>query len=306
MMASLLLLFKPTPSPGASPFWWPLQRTVIRSVDWDENTGQITVLVEYTGSRTVTLNEVYVNGTLDQEALSVPRILFTNQTTEITLSKTYFPEPTQLAIRIRTSDGKDASLAEQFFGIRMGQVDWNQNEGAIRVFVRNTGHERVTLNGIFLNETLDATAIPKPMALDADKTIELTLSVPGGTNWDTHTDFPIKVTTLEGVFAEESKPIYGIWIQSINWDRRNGKVGAYVYSNGYDVEVTISDVYVNGTLDTEAIIRLNTLATLRSPSDLWSITLSKTYLDNPTQLTLKVVTADGAFDELTKRPNAYP
>ncbi len=302
MMASALLLLKPNTSLSPLPFW-PFQPTVIRNVDWDANNGQITVLVEYTGNGTVTLNEVYVNGTLDQGAMTAPQVLFAHQTTNIILSKAYFPEPTQIAIRITTSDGKDAYFVEQFFGIRLEQVDWNQSTGFINVLVRNTGHERVRLSGIFLNGTLDATAILAPIALDPRQTIEVILSSGRGKKWDTHVDIPINITTLEGASAEESNPIYRIWIQSVNWNRNNGEVGAYVYSNGYDPEVTIAGVYVNGTLDAGASIRP---ATTAPPVDIWSITLSKTYVNNPTQMTLKVVTVDGAFDELTKRPNAYP
>ena len=50
------------------------QPTRIRNFDWDENTGHITVLVEYIGNETVTLNEVYVNETIDSEAVIVPRV----------------------------------------------------------------------------------------------------------------------------------------------------------------------------------------------------------------------------------------
>lgn len=44
-------------------------------------------------------------------------------------------------------------------------------------------------------------------------------------------------------------------------------MGAYVYSSGYGLEVTIARVYVNGTLDVEAIVH-------ESGIPLYSITLS--------------------------------
>jgi hypothetical protein len=71
-----------------------------------------------------------------------------------------------------------------------------------------------------------------------------------------------------------------------------------VYSNGYEKETTITDVYVNGVLDATA--------TIRDPRMYpYSVTLSETYAENPPQLTLRVVTAEGAFAELTSHPNEY-
>ena len=217
------------------------------------------------------------------------------QTAEITLSKSYFPEPLQIAIRIATSGERDAYFEKHFFGIQLERVDWEESTGRLRVNVKNICDESVTLNEVYVNGTLDSVAIPNSVVLAADQTFEITLS---GTNWDTHTDIPIKVTTLEGVSDEVSSPIYEIWIQSINWNSGTGKMGAYVYSRGYEREVNITGIYANGTLDAEATIRASLYPYL--------ITLSKTYVNNPAQLTLKVVTADGSFDELTTRPNVYP
>jgi len=274
---------------------WGLPPTVIRSVDWDENTGQIRVRVEYTGNETVTLNDVYVNETLDSEAVIVPQVLSTDETAEITLSKTYSPEPTQIIIRVTISDGRDAIRQETFFAVRLDSVDWNANTGKLRVTVKNIGDEQVTLSEVYVNATLDEAAIPNPKVLAADQTIELALS---GMYWDTHTIIPIKVSTLEGVTDEKSSPIFGIWIQSINWRRGTGEIGAYVYSNGYEKATAITSVYVNGTLDATA--------TIRDPDmDPYMVTLSKTYAENPTQLTLRVATADGALAELTLHPNEY-
>ncbi len=295
-LAFSLVFFEQTefiPKGLPSDYWW-LHPTVIKSVDWDKNTGYITASVEYIGNETVTLNEVYVNETLDAGAAIVPRVLSQYQTAEITLSKSYFPEPLQIAIRIATSDEHDAYFEMTFFGIGLVQVDWDESTGRFRVSVRNTGDESVTLNEIYVNGALDGAAIPNPVVLAAGQTTELTTS---WTDWDTHTDIPIKVNTVEGASAQESAPIYGIWIQSINWNRGIGQIVAYVYSRGYKRDVNVTSVYVNGTLDAEANIQRSL--------DLCSITLSKTYVNNPTELTLKVVTADGAFDELTTRPYAY-
>jgi hypothetical protein len=274
---------------------WLGPSTVVRSVDWNENTGQIRVLVEYLGNETVTLNDVYVNRTLDSQALIVPQVLSTNQTAEITLSKTYIPQPTQITIRVATSDGHDAYFEKFFFAVRLESVVWNESTGKLKVTVKNTGDEEVALSEIYVNAKLDGAAIPNPAVLAANQTVEIALS---GTFWNTHTEIPIKISTLEGASDERSSPIYGIWIQSINWNRKTGEIGAYVYSNGYEKETTITNVYVNGVLDAKA--------TIRDPRKYpYSVTLSETYAENPPQLTLRVVTAEGAFAELTSHPNEY-
>jgi hypothetical protein len=99
-------------------FWMPhleidgiRSPTKIRSINWDESTGQIRVLVEYTGNGTVTLEEVYSNETLDPEAVTATRVLSKGQTTEIILSETYVTKPTQITVRVATSDGYDAFKA---------------------------------------------------------------------------------------------------------------------------------------------------------------------------------------------------
>ena len=265
--------------------------TVIKSVDWDENTGQMEVHVEYMGDETVTLVEVYVNGTLDPEASITPRVLSTGQTAKIILSKTYVNEPTQISIRIITSDGRDAFTEKTLFCITLEHVAWDDRTGKIKVAVKNIGYETITLSEVYVNGTLDDAAIPNPIVLSKDNTAEVTLS---GTYTDTHTHIPIEVTTLEGASDEKSAPIHGIWIQSINWNRNTGEILAYVYGNGYE-DVTVSSVYVNGTLDSAATIWPH------STTDFWTITLSETFVNNPSPLTLKVVTADGAFAELTSQ-----
>jgi hypothetical protein len=252
--------------------------------------------VEYTGNGTVTLNEVYANETLDAQAVITTRVLSKGQTAEITLSKTYAAKPTRITVRVATSDRFDAIKTKVFYAIWLEQVNWDQSTSKIRVVVRNSGDETVTLSEVYVKGTLDASAIPSPLILRRDREAVVTLS---GTYMDTHTSIPIKVMTLEGAVGECSSPIYGIWIQSINWNHNTGEIIAYVYSNGYE-DVKVSGVYVNGTLDVAATIWTH------PTNNVWTITLSTTYTSNPSYLTLKVVTADGAFAELTSwHPNEF-
>jgi len=126
---------------------WPTP-TEIKSINWDESTCQIRVLVEYTGDGTVTLEEVYANETLDAEAVIATRVLSKGQTAEIILSETYVTKPTQITVRVATSDGLDAFKAKIFYAIWLEQVDWDERTSKIRVVVKNSGDETVTLSEV--------------------------------------------------------------------------------------------------------------------------------------------------------------
>ena len=269
-------------------FW--VSPTEIKSINWDASTGQIRVLVGYTGNGTVALEDVYANETLDAEAAIGTRVLSKGQTTEIILSETYATKPTQIKVRVATSDGLDAFKIKTFYAITLEQIDWDKKTSKISVVVKNYGYETVTLSEVYVNGTLDSSAMPNPKILRKNQETAITLS---GTYMDTHTAIPIKVMTLEGAADERSAPIYGIWIQSINWNHNTGEIVAYVYSNGYE-NVDVSGVYVNGTLDAAA-----TISTSSQTNVMWTIILSKTYMNNPPDFTLKVVTSDGASAELT-------
>ena len=139
--------------------------TEIKSINWDESTGPNQGVMEYTGNGTVTLNEVYANETLDAQAVITPRVLSKGQTAEITLSKTYVAKPTQITVRVATSDGLDAYKNKFFYAIWLEQVDWDQRTSKIRAVVRNSGDETVTLSEVYVNGNPDASAMPSPLIL---------------------------------------------------------------------------------------------------------------------------------------------
>ncbi|MEJ2240885.1 MAG: hypothetical protein P8Y18_01900 [Candidatus Bathyarchaeota archaeon] len=196
----LNLLFRPEISPMMPP-----QTTKINSINWDENTNQIRVIAEYTGNKTVTLKEVYVNEILDNNAIIANRVLAQNQKTEIILSETYVTKPNKIAIRIATSNGiADFYETKIFYEIAIKQIDWNEKTGKIGIVVRNNGDEPVTLTEINVNGIPDAFVLPSPKILETKQEIEMTLSE---TFTDTHTPIEIRVLTLEGVSAERSDPI---------------------------------------------------------------------------------------------------
>lgn len=186
--------------------------------------------------------------------------------------------------------------AHQAHSIGIESGDWNTSTGKLTIDVKNLGYQNVTLNAVYVNAKLDNAAISNPVFLDVNQRINITLS---GTFWDTHTDIPIRVTTLEGASSERSVPIFEIWIQSINWNHQTGEIDAIVWTKGYETRINISEVYVNGIL-TNATTNI-----VDGEPVVYEVTPSKIYVNNPDSLTLKIVTSDGAFDESTRHPNEY-
>ncbi|WGM90107.1 MAG: hypothetical protein IAX21_02530 [Candidatus Bathyarchaeota archaeon] len=271
--------------------------TEIKSINWDENNHQIKVIVENTINDTVTLIEVYSNETLDSEAVIATRVLSQNQSTEIILSQKYITKPNRITVRITTSGEIDAYKSKIFYEIGLNQVDWDEKTGKIKVVVRNSGDETVTLSEVYADGARDVSALPDPIILESQQETTVSLT---GTFMDTYTPIPIKVVTIEGISAEVSKSIYGLWIQSINWNSNEGKIVAYVYEDGYEGagDGEVAYVYVNGTIDSSA--------TIHDGDGVWNISLSATYVNKPQQITLKVVTTKGAFGEMTMSPpNEY-
>ncbi len=192
------------------------------------------------------------------------------------------------------SNGYRGAHEAHSIGIESG--DWNASTGKLVINVKNLGYQNVSVNAVYVNAKLDDAAISNPIFLDVNQRINITLS---GTFWDTHTDIPIKVTTLEGASNERSLPIYEIWIQSINWNHQTGKIDAIVWTKGYETRINISEVYVNEIL-TNATTNI-----VEGDPVVYEVTLSKIYANNPASITLKIVTSDGAFDESTRHPNEY-
>jgi hypothetical protein len=274
---------------------WPYIETPlpaeIKSVNWDDSTHQIKVTVENIINETVTLGEVYANETLDSEAVIASRVLSQNQTTEIILSQKYVTRPNRIDVII-TTNSLEVYKRKIFYEIGFN-LDWDEKTGKIRVTIQNSGDEPVTLSEVYVKGVRDVSALPNPISLESKNETTIILKE---TFRDTNTPIRIKVTTIEGIYVEISKPIYGLWIQSINWNSNTGNIVAYVYKDGYlgTWKGEIAYVYVNGTLDSSA--------TIHDGNGPWTITSSKTYVNKPEQITIKVVTSEGTFGEKTMTP----
>ncbi len=108
----------------------------------------------------------------------------------------------------------------------------------------------------------------------------------------------LKITTADGKSFELVSPFdRRMEFFSIQWDESTDKIKfqAYIPAAHYlekEKDVTFDEIYVNGTLDDAAVIT-------RVYSEMYEIVLSKTYMDCPSQVTVKVITDFGAFCEAT-------
>jgi len=263
------------------------QPTEISNVEWDDSTGRISFLVRNTEDKNVTLLEIYVNDTLDAEAAVIPQVLLPNQTAKIVLSKTYDNKPTVINIKITTPDGLGAHISKRFYEIQIDQVEWEESSGKIKLLARNTGDETTTLSEVYVNGTLDAAA-----TITGSPTVHtVTLSktyLPGPVQ------LILKVVTEDGAWYEMAYPNFRIRIEEINWDNTTGQIRVLVQDMG-GRGVTFNHVYVNGTLDEAA-----TVALAPSIAQMYEVTLSEKYLARPSQVTVKVTTLEGSFDEKQK------
>ena len=89
-----------------------------KSVDWDNNTGQIKAYVVNADKEDTTISQIYVNGTLDDKSEIVPQVLLELQTTEIILSETYSIMPQEVTIELITDDGYKTGIRKTFIDLK--------------------------------------------------------------------------------------------------------------------------------------------------------------------------------------------
>ena len=82
-------------------------------------------------------------------------------------------------------------------------------------------------------------------------------------------------------------------IQEVYWSNSTGQIIVTVQHCGYE-PVTLSEVYVNGTLDSSAEFTRREL----SAGAFSEITLSETYENKPTETTIRVACVENSFAEI--------
>ena len=276
----------------------------VKNVDWDKSTGQLKAYVLNDGSEYYNLSQIYVNGTLDNDCLVVPRVLGPNQTAEITLSKTYTVLPWQVTIRI-SSDNYSVNQRFTFIDFKMLRVYWNENTSKINVLVSNTGdYPEVNFGQIYINGTLDESAVITQKKFQDQRrhqTYEISLS---GKYVKKPIKMLLKIVTADGKTFELESPFIGnISIDSIKWFESTGEIKFLVYTHLLEgeQEITFDEIYINGTLDESAVVTRLTTAQIEafhlSGNNIYDVALSGRYANCPSETTVKVVTDFGEFCE---------
>jgi hypothetical protein len=163
-------------------------------------------------------------------------------------------------------------------------------EGTIAFYVRNLKDSNLTLSEVYVDGVLDSGAIGDGLTLLQDETVKINLTYP-----NTNNQIKIKVVTDEGSFMELTKTFYRIRIQNYEWNKTTGQIKVYVKNAGVD-DVILSEVYMNGTLDSAAVFTPKTLV----KSQLSVVTLSGGYVSFPnTNTVIRVVTDQGYAADIT-------
>lgn len=103
--------------------------------------------------------------------------------------------------------------------------------------------------------------------------------------------FVVLVIFIVGVFlAEQHEPERPLWLdgidfENVDWDKTTGQIKAYVWNFGSKY-YNLSQIYVNGTLDNDCLIKPRVLG----PNQTAEITLSETYTVLPKQVTIEINT----------------
>jgi len=185
--------------------------------------------------------------------------------------------------------GNDIALGGRPMPIRFS-TDWDNSTGQIKVTVVNRADEETTLTEIYVNGILDDKAANVPQVLLPHQEVEITLSA-------TYMVMPIQITIkihTENYNFSVYGPITFIEFEMLRvyWDESTGRIRVLVENTGEYPEVNFGEIYVNGTLDDAAVIT-------RVYSETYEIVSSKTYINCPSQVTIKVITDFGAFCETT-------
>ena len=277
------------------------------SVNWDNNTGQIKAVVRNADKIDVTISQIYVNGTLDDNYIIVPQVIQQYETVEITLSETHSTMPKEVKIELDTDDGYKTGIDKTFIDFEMLGLYWDEEWGKIKVVVDcYYDYPEIAFGEIYVNGTLDEEVVIIKQFYTADPLAyyypryEIYLS---GTyeNKPTYTElriipvnghpFDFTVPFPQSENAQYSAPI----IHSLWFDESIGQIT--VLARFYDTNIqkgafTYGDIYVNGTLDDAAII-------YPKEEPFYEIVLSRAYAEVPSQLTLKLITHYGEFNEIT-------
>jgi hypothetical protein len=171
--------------------------------------------------------------------------------------------------------------------IYIQKAEWNDSEGQITVYVHNSGYPQA-IKGISINGKLDQQAIPNG-AIENNQTREIKLS-------QTYAKMPQKITyqinatkgSISGILTFLDFKMLGLY-----WNDSTQKIEAIVSDSGMLSTVNFGKVYINGVLDSGAII--SDINDEQIPPKVFKISLSGTYPDKPTKMLLEFFAEGSSF-----------
>jgi len=267
------------------------------SVTWDNTTGNIKAYVVNADKEEAIINQIYVNGALDDNYVVVSSVLQQYQRIEIILSEKYSIMPKEVTIELQTEDGYKTGIRKTFIDFEMLGLYWDEEWSKIKLVVCcKCDYPEIAFGDIYVNGTLDDEVVITKQFYTDEPRYDIYLS---GTYENKPTNMELRIISVNGHSFELKAPFYnGNFIRSFWFDERNGKLNVIVYlyeANVSQAEFTYGDIYVNGTLDDAATIYPYKT---EAYSDTYVIILSKVYANVPSQVTIKVITHFGAFDDV--------
>ena len=274
------------------------------SVNWDNNTGQIKAVVRNEDNLDVTISQIYVNGTLDDNYVIVPQVIQHYQTAELTLSETYSKMPNEVKIEFVTDDGHKSGSGWTFIDFEMLGLYWDEEWGKIKVVVDCYGdYPELAFGEIYVNGTLDEEVVITKQFYTDDPLAryypryDIYLS---GTYENKPTYTELRIIPVNGhpfdfaVPFPQSENHHPPIIHSFWYDESIGQIKVLVRFHGANIPegaFTYADIYVNGTLDDAAII-------YPKEEPFYEVVLSRVYEEVPSQITIKLLTHYGEFNEI--------
>ena len=176
--------------------------------------------------------------------------------------------------------------------LEVESVNWDNNTGQIKAYVRNFNENDVTIRKIYVNGTLDDNSVIVPQVLQEYQTAEITLS-------ETYSIMPKEITieldTEEGYKTGICKRFIDFEMLGLYWDEEWGKIKVVVRCECDYPDVAFGEIYVNGTLDDEVVITKQ----LYTDDPRYDLYLSGIYENKPTNIKLNIVSINGYSFELT-------
>ena len=169
-------------------------------------------------------------------------------------------------------------------------VNWESSTRQLKATISNRWDSTITLSEIYVNGKLDAKFATRPLVLQPEQTVEITLS-------ESYTVMPssakLEFQIAEGGYMSTTTRLLGFRLLRVYWNEDTGQVRVIVGDTEGNDELNLSEVYVNGVLDDSAVVTW-----VPAPGEWghYGISLSGKYASRPTQMLLEFTAEGNSFE----------